>query len=230
MKTLTCVALTLALFSVSSVQAAAGGSPGGAGAPTPTARQQLTPEQKAVVRYNAGIKHRDKAMKFEKQMLSQKNEKKLAKLQKKVAKEYNKAIDDYEAAIKHVADFYEVHSSLGYALRKIGRYEDSLAAYNESLRLNPSYGEAIEYRGEAYLGLNRLDDAKDAYMTLFQNEPALADQLLAAMISWVAERRDNANGLDSATLNDFATWVNQRTEFASYLQRTDSTSTNRWAE
>ena len=34
--------------------------------------------------------------------------------------------------------------------------------YDEALRLSPAYNEAIEYRGEAYLGLNRIEDAKAA--------------------------------------------------------------------
>ena len=162
--------------------------------------------------------------------MGEQSEKKLAKLEKKIAKEYTKAIKNYEKAIGYSPDFYEIHGSLGYALRKVGRFDESLAAYNESLRLNPSYGNAIEYRGEAYLGLNRIDDAKQAYMTLYQGDLALADQLLAAMVNWVASRREDAAGLDAATVEQFASWVDDRSELASYLRPADSTTSGHWAE
>jgi len=49
---------------------------------------------------------------------------------------------------------------LGYALRKLKRYNESLEAYSRALALNPTQREAIEYLGEAYLELDRLSDAK----------------------------------------------------------------------
>jgi len=48
---------------------------------------------------------------------------------------------------------------LGYALRKQKRYNDSLEAYGKALALNPDQREALEYLGEAYLELDRLNDA-----------------------------------------------------------------------
>jgi len=205
-----------------------GGSAGGGSMGQPMKR--LTPEEKAVVSYNAGLKHRDKAAKYEQKAIAETNEKKFAKLKKKNTKEYNKAIDDFEKAIKYYPRFYQAHSSLGYALRKVGRYEESLAAYNESLEINPFYDKAIEYRGEAYLGLNRLDEAKEAYMDLFQNDRVLADKLIAAMIAWVAARRDDAGGLDAAVIEQFAEWVDQRNTLASFIHPMDGATRDRWAE
>lgn len=223
--------LTALLFLLAAVpaNAAQGGSAGG-GATPQQKRVKLTPEQKAAVSYQRGIKNRDRAAKIEQKAAEETREKQLAKLHKKIEKEYNKAIKNYEKAIASSSDYYEVHASLGYALRKVGRYEESLEAYNVSLRLNPSYGNAIEYRAEAYLGLNRIDEAKEAYMVLFQNEPALADQLLAAMVEWVTSRRDDAMGLDSADVEQFADWVQQRSELASYVRPPDSETSERWVE
>jgi tetratricopeptide (TPR) repeat protein len=221
----TILALTLAL----PVQAAEGGGSGG------SVRQQqpmkrLTPEEKAVASYEAGIKHRDKAAKYELKAVDEMSDKKYAKLQKKINKEYGRAVDDYEKAVGHYPRFYQAFSSLGYSLRKLGQFEESLVAYNQSLEINPYYDEAIEYRGEAYLGLNRIDEAKEAYMELFQNDRVLADQLIAAMLSWVANRRDDANGLDATVVEQFAEWVEQRNELASYLQPTNNDSSRRWSE
>ena len=49
---------------------------------------------------------------------------------------------------------------VGYTSRKLGDYDKALLSYDQALRLNPSYNEAIEYRGVAYLGLDRVDDAR----------------------------------------------------------------------
>ena len=192
--------------------------------------KRLTPEEKALVSYQRGLKHRDKAARFEQKAVDEKSEKKYAKLQKKIGKEYRKAIDDYKKAIGYYPMFYQAHSSLGYALRKDSRFDESLAAYNRSLEINPFYHEAIEYRGEAYLGLNRLDDAKAAYMNLFQENRPLADQLMAAMIAWVAARHDDAGGLDVSVVEQFSEWVDQRNTLASYIHPIDDTERNRWSE
>ena len=210
------------------IHANLGGSSGGGFAESQPMRR-LTPEEKAINSYQRGLKHRDKAAKFEQKAADEKSEKKFAKLQKKIAKEYRKAIDDYEKAISYYPMLYQAHSSLGYALRKVKRYEESLAAYNQSLDINPFYHDAIEYRGEAYLGLNRLDDAKAAYMQLFQENRPLADQLIAAMINWVAARRVDADGLDVLVVEHFAEWVDQRNTLASFIHPINDTERNRWS-
>jgi len=220
--------IILVLAMVPPLHAAQGGSSGGGSMRQPMKR--LTLEERAEASYNAGLKHRDNAAKYEQQAIAETNKKKFAKLKKKNTKEYDRAIKDFQKAIKYYPRFYQAHSSLGYALRKVSRYEESLAAYNESLEINPFYDEAIEYRGEAYLGLNRLDEAKEAYMELFQNDRVLADQLITAMIAWVAARRDDAGGLDAVVVDQFAQWVAQRNTLASYIQPMDDATRDRWAE
>ena len=117
---------------------------------------------------------------------------------------------------------YEAWNYVGYTSRKLGEYDKALQSYDEALRLNPSYGEAIEYRGEAYLGLNRVDDAKNAYMQLFQSSRPLADQLMAAMQKWVAERR--AAGNAAPEVDALAQWIDERTNIA---RQTASLATGR---
>lgn len=50
-------------------------------------------------------------------------------------------------------------SRLGYAYRKTGDYDSSLAAYDKALARNPHNRAALEYLGEAYVDLGRMDDA-----------------------------------------------------------------------
>ncbi len=98
---------------------------------------------------------------------------------------------------------HEAWNYLGYTHRKLGDYQAALTAYDRALNLKPGYPEAIEYRGHAYLGLNRLEDAKQAYLTLFAGNRQLAAQLLAAHAGtgWVSiaairpDRRRLARGV-----------------------------------
>ena len=64
-----------------------------------------------------------------------------------------------------------------------------MAAYNQALEIQPDYAEAIEYRAEAFLGLNRLDEVKEAYMQLFREDRERADELMSAMQQWVDQRQ-----------------------------------------
>ena len=49
---------------------------------------------------------------------------------------------------------------IGYALRKLNRFDESLEAYGKALTINPAQREALEYLGEAYLMLDRVSDAQ----------------------------------------------------------------------
>jgi len=103
---------------------------------------------------------------------------------------------------------------LGYTQRKLGNYPDALAAYDRALALKPGFAEAIEYRGHAYLGLNRLSEAKEAYLSLYAGNRKLAASLLSAMQEWVGTHRANSAGIDGAMLDSFASWVNERSKIA----------------
>ena len=87
-------------------------------------------------------------------------------------------------------------------------------AYDRALAIKPGYAEAIEYRGHAYLGLNRLSEAKEAYLALYAGNRKLAASLLTAMQEWVGEHRANSAGVDGAMLESFASWVSERSKIA----------------
>lgn len=48
---------------------------------------------------------------------------------------------------------------IGHAWRRLGNYDESLKHYEAALALNPRNRGALEYLGEAYLDLGRVDDA-----------------------------------------------------------------------
>jgi tetratricopeptide (TPR) repeat protein len=113
-------------------------------------------------------------------------------------------------------------------LRKVGNYNASLDAYGKALQIQPNYTPAIEYRAEAYLGLNRLDDVKSAYMTLFTADRPRADELTAAMEKWVDKRQADPGGVDPATVESFGKWVAERKQLASQTSSLRDPNAPRW--
>ena len=124
---------------------------------------------------------------------------------------YARARKQFEEATKLDPLFAEAWNGLGYSQRKLGDYDKALASYGRALSLKPGYPEATEYRGEAYLGLNRISDAKQAYLDLFASNRALAQRLLGAMQGWIEAQR---NGKARADAADLAKWVEERSQIA----------------
>ena len=181
---------------------------GGSSAPPST-----DPADTATAAYERGLNARDKAWELEKQMQDA-DPGDQQRLASRITTQYEKAARAFRAATEDNPEMYQAFSSLGYALRKTGDYDGSLAAYNQALELNPTYFEAIEYRAEAYLGLGQLDEVKEAYMHLFRENRERADELMDAMQTWVNERRQTPSALDTATVESFAAWVEERAEVA----------------
>ena len=78
----------------------------------------------------------------------------------RVAKDWKTAEAAFRRAIALRAGFPDAWNELGFALRHQGRYAESVQAYDEALRLRPEFPEALEYLGEAYVKMRRLDDAR----------------------------------------------------------------------
>ena len=188
----------------------------------------VSPEEQASTKYNHGLKTQEKADETFKDALRATDEKKRTKAEDAARKGYEKAKDDYEAAIKLDPQHYQAQGALGYVLRRLGSFDASLEAYARALKIKPGFTPAIEYRGEAYLGLNRVDDAKADYMTLFASDRPHADQLAVAMKSWVETRRKDPKGVDPAAVEDFAKWLDSRKEIAAQTSALVPPKDARW--
>jgi tetratricopeptide (TPR) repeat protein len=173
----------------------------------------LSPDEQATVAYNAGVKAVEKADDLDADAARQTDAKKQAKLQGKAADAYAGALKKFTKATELKHQMYEAWNYVGYTNRKLGKYDAALEAYDRALLYKPGYPEAIEYRGHAYLGLNRLGEAKEAYLTLFAGNRALAAKLLTAMQSWIAEHKAGA-GADATTVDAFSAWVSERSTIA----------------
>lgn len=162
-----------------------------------------SPEARATEAVNSGLKRLEKADQIEWTNPNQ------------ARKHYEGALKDFQTAAAAAPDNYRAHNGAGYSLRKLGNYGRALESYERALALAPRSSEAIEYRAEAYLGLNRLSDAKQAYMHLFVHDRTASNMLMKAMKAWVEKHRAEPGGLEPAAIEGFETWVRERDTLAS---------------
>jgi len=209
---------------------ASGGSqmPRSPGASSVVPAPRRTPEEVAIDLYNAGLKARDKAIDLLKEAAQAGSEKERSKLEGKAQKEFGKAISQFRSATEMNPKFHEAYSDLGFVLRKTADYAGALEAYDRAISLAPTYSPAIEYRAEAYLGLDRVEDAKLAYMALFPGDRGRADELLKAMKGWVEKRQAEPGTLPPDAVQEFAHWVAQREELAGQTPSVSELQQRKW--
>jgi tetratricopeptide (TPR) repeat protein len=170
------------------------------------------PNAAAVKIYNAGVtlmKHADEL--DAKAAAAQGGER--AHTEKSAQAAYRDAHAKFLEATQRDPSLPEAWNNLGYTARKIGLYEDAIVAYARALALRPNFPQALEYRGEAYLSLYRLDDAEQAYMDLFVNDRAVANDFLGVMKRWIAAHQGQS-GAHAAAVADLAKWVAARSQIA----------------
>lgn len=181
--------------------------PGGGG----SSMAPMTPEARAVEAYKSGDDHRVKAKKLEEDATTKKGAD-VEKILAKAKSEYQKSLKDFTSAAKLNPKLAPAYNGMGYAYRKTGDYTKALEMYDQAIELaKPQiFPEAIEYRAEAYLALNRIDDARQAYLDLFGADRAQADILMTAMKGWVAARHSDPAGVPPEALAAFEKWIGER--------------------
>jgi tetratricopeptide (TPR) repeat protein len=173
-----------------------------------------TAEARAIEAYNRGISRRDRGDALEREADGRQGLER-ERLRTAARAEFEAALKEFEATAQLAPDVFQAYNGMGYAHRKLGRYDRALEMYDRAIDMAPGlYTEAIEYRAEAYLGLNRIDDAKQGYLDLFGSDRKQADLLLQAMKRWVEARRTNPAGVDPAALESFARWLSERERIA----------------
>ena len=197
-----------------------------AGAGSVPSGQSRSPHDQAVDFYNGGERRLEKLTKMHEEMKAQTDSQKAAAMQQKITRGLEAAQGDFERAIKNDPNLFQAYSELGFTLRKLGKYPESLDAYNKALEIQPGFSPAVEYRAEAYLGLNQLDEVKNAYTELFAGDRPRADILMVSMKSWINDRRTNANGLEPQKLDDFSKWVEQRQTIAGQTSSLTASASN----
>lgn len=204
-------------WAVGALVIAADRTPAGANAlpvPPPKSTRPLTPGERAVEAYNKGLEHRNRALQADARAAKAASAAGRAEHARRAREEYERALERFQAAADLDPALPQAWNAVGFAYRKLGDFERALASYERALTLAPDYPDAIEYRGEAYLALDRLEDAKGAYLALFAIDRPQADLLMQAMREWTARRKANPAGLDPAAVSAFESWVAERAAIA----------------
>jgi tetratricopeptide (TPR) repeat protein len=100
----------------------------------------------------------------------------------RVMKDWAAAEAAFRQAIVQQPTLADAWNELGYALRHQRRHAESIDAYREALRLRPEFPEALEYLGEAYVDMGKLDQAR-AVLTRLRPLDAGRAQELAEVIA-----------------------------------------------
>lgn len=201
------------VFTSANVRAAPGGGGGGGAAGGGFQSSSRDPDRLAERDYKRGLRKRDSAWKREKKADTARSEKKRDKELSKAAKDWRTAVEHYRAAIDKKERYPEAHTSLGYALRKLGQYQASIKAYDRALAIKPGFSEAIEYRAEAYLALDRIEDAGRSYRRLWKLDRERAQMLMTAMEQWlgsVETRGEDDPSVPTAKVEWFRKFVEER--------------------
>jgi tetratricopeptide (TPR) repeat protein len=167
-----------------------------------------TPDLGAIDAYNEGYALIQRADHQQDLALASSDEKERKEATSAAAEAYRAALGKFAVATQLDRSMHEAYTYIGYANRKLGRYQDALDAYARALKIYPDYPYAIEYQGEAYLSLNQLDSARFNYLRLYALSPKLAGKLLRSMQNWIVDHEAAPPaGVDVAA---FADWVSER--------------------
>lgn len=177
------------------------------------APREQTPEEQAKGLYNQGVHDVKKADKFQASAAQLTDAGKKERALREAKEYYASALSRFQQATQIDARMHEAWNYVGYTNRKLGNYDAALAAYEQALTLKPGYPDALEYRGEAFLGLNRVADAQQAYLDLFAGNRGLADKLLAAMRGWLDTQRTSSTA-DANAVSELDKWIQERSAIA----------------
>ena len=74
---------------------------------------------------------------------------------------YEEALGKLEEVVRSDEDDADAWNLVGFAYRKLERYEPAMEGYARALAIDPRHTEAIEYLGELYLALDDLARAEE---------------------------------------------------------------------
>ncbi len=168
------------------------------------------PDKAATKAYTNGMKYLAKAHELEDQASKSADAEKKAVLSDKVGDAYGRALDYFTEVLRNKPSMYDAWSRVGYIHYRLGAYRESIDDYNHALALKPDVTEAIRYRAEANLSLDRLEEARYAYLDLAAHDPAQAQELLAGMRKWLQSHRAASNGVRPADIDAFDKWLQER--------------------
>jgi Flp pilus assembly protein TadD len=71
------------------------------------------------------------------------------------SKNWTAAVDSFKKAVAANPNNPDAHNMLGYSYRALNRFDESFAAYDKALAIDPKHKGALEYSGMGYLKTNQ---------------------------------------------------------------------------
>ena len=175
----------------------------------PTQPIEEKPDKAAAKAYAAGSKTMAKAHEQEAILATEKDPEKRGRAREKLDDLYDRAMAQFTQVLRN-QEMYDAWNQICYIHLQLGAFREAMDDCNHALKIKPDLAQAIEDRGQAFLGIDRLDDAKASYMDLFYHSRPLADQLMVSMHEWVKSHRATANGMRPADIDAFDKWLQER--------------------
>ena len=176
----------------------------------PSAPLEVKPEKEAAKAYKQATKTMGKAKDLEDAIAKATDPDKKANAQQKLDDIYGRALEQYTEVLRNKGDMYEAWNNIGFIHLHFGAYRESIDDYNHALALKPDLSEAIEHRGEAFIGVDHIDEAKAAYMDLFFHDRPRADLMMTTLHAWLQSHRASANGVRTSDIDSFDKWLQER--------------------
>jgi tetratricopeptide (TPR) repeat protein len=176
----------------------------------PSAPIDVKPDKAAAKAYAAAMKSMLKAHELEDTIAKATDPDKKYNARSKLDDTYGRALEQFTEVLRNKNDMYDAWNKIGYIHLHFGAYRESIDDYNHALALKPELFEAIQHRGEAFMGVDHLDEAKAAYMDLFFHARPLADQMMVTMQAWLQSHRAAPNGMRTADIDAFDKWLQER--------------------
>ena len=163
-------------------------------------------EQGAIDAYTAGYASILRAEHAENLAAASSNEADRKAAQRGAQEAYRASLPHFTSATRLDSSMHEAYTYLGYANRKLGRYDESLQAYDQALKINPDTPYAIEYQGEAFLAPESRSTRRGSTSCVCTRWiRSSAAKLFRAMHAWVeANKAKPPAGIDVPAL---AAWI-----------------------
>jgi tetratricopeptide (TPR) repeat protein len=190
------------------------GSRNGPQSEIPSTPIEVKPEKAAAKAYASAQKSMAKAHELEDVMAKAADPDKKARAREKLEDTYGRALEQFTEVLRNKNDMVDAWNQVGFIHLRFGAFRESIDDYNHTLALQSDLPEAIEHRAEAYMAVDRLDEAKAAYMDLFFHERPLADQLMTSMQAWLQSHKTAANGVRASDIDAFDKWLQERDSIA----------------
>jgi tetratricopeptide (TPR) repeat protein len=167
------------------------------------------PDKAAAKAYAAGLKTMEKVHEQEAVLLNEKDADKRGRARGKLEDLYDRAMAQFTQVLRN-QEMYDAWNQICYIHLQLGAYREAMDDCNHALKIKPDLPQAIQDRGQAFLGIDRLEDAKASYMDLFYHSRPMADQLMVSMHDWVKSHRVSANGVRASDIDAFDKWLQER--------------------